>query len=84
MLVEEKAAPFNLIYFFKGDSVAHHEGLGAQRRYLQTADGYVGRIFAAGAAQTRYWKTTRCSPSRTTATTRSYRGGGTSTCTVSR
>ncbi|MGB3635572.1 MAG: alkaline phosphatase family protein [Rubrobacteraceae bacterium] len=48
MLVKEKAAPFNLIYFFKGDSVAHHKGLEAQRRYLKTADGYVGRIFEAG------------------------------------
>ena len=48
MLVKEKAAPFNLVYFFKGDSIAHHKGLVAQRRYLQTADGYVGRIFEAG------------------------------------
>ena len=48
MLVREKAAPFNLVYFFKGDSIAHHKGLAAQRRYLQKADGYVGRIFEAG------------------------------------
>jgi hypothetical protein len=48
MLVKEKAAPFNLVYFFKGDSVAHHKGLAAQRRYLAKADGYVGRIFEAG------------------------------------
>ncbi|MGF1472785.1 MAG: alkaline phosphatase family protein, partial [Rubrobacteraceae bacterium] len=48
MLVEEKAAPFNLVYFFKGDSIAHHKGLAAQRRYLATADGYVGSIFEAG------------------------------------
>ena len=48
MLVKEKAAPFNLIYFFKGDSVAHHKGLVAQRRYLAKADGYLGRIFEAG------------------------------------
>lgn len=48
MFVKEKAAPFNLIYFFKGDSIAHHKGLDAQRRYLQTADDYVGRIFEAG------------------------------------
>lgn len=48
MLVKEKAAPFNLVYFFKGDSIAHHKGLMAQRRYLKAADGYVGRIFEAG------------------------------------
>ena len=48
MLVKERAAPFNLIYFFKGDSIAHHKGLDAQRRYLQTADGYLARIFEAG------------------------------------
>ena len=48
MLVREKAVPFNLVYFFKGDSIAHHKGLAAQRRYLATADGYVGRIFEAG------------------------------------
>lgn len=48
MLVKEKAAPFNLIYFFKGDSIAHHKGLTAQRKYLQKADRYVGRIFEAG------------------------------------
>ena len=47
MLVKERSAPFNLVYFFKGDSVAHHHGLEAQREWLQTADGYVGRIFAA-------------------------------------
>ena len=28
MLLKEKAAPFNLVYFFKGDSIAHHHGLG--------------------------------------------------------
>ena len=48
MLVKERAAPFNLVYFFKGDSVAHHKGHVAQRRYLAKADGYVGRIFEAG------------------------------------
>lgn len=47
MLVRERSAPFNLVYFFKGDSIAHHHGLEAQRRWLGTADGYVGRIFAA-------------------------------------
>ncbi len=48
MLVKEKVAPFNLVYFFKGDSIAHHKGLEAQRRYVAQADGYVGRIFEAG------------------------------------
>ncbi len=47
MLVGERSAPFNLVYFFKGDSIAHHHGLEAQRQWLQTADGHVGRIFAA-------------------------------------
>jgi hypothetical protein len=47
-LVREKAAPFTLLYFFKGDSIAHHKGLEAQRRWLAKADGYVGRIFEAG------------------------------------
>ncbi len=47
MLVRERSAPFNLVYFFKGDSIAHHHGLEAQREWLKTADGYVGRIFAA-------------------------------------
>lgn len=46
-LVREKAAPFNLLYFFKGDSVTHHRGLGAQRRWIERADGYVARVFAA-------------------------------------
>jgi hypothetical protein len=48
MLVREKAAPFNLVYFFKGDSIAHHQGLEAQRRWVAKADGYVSRIFEAG------------------------------------
>jgi hypothetical protein len=48
MFLKEKAAPFNLVYFFKGDSVAHHHGLEAQRRWLATADEYVARIFEAG------------------------------------
>jgi len=48
MFVKEKAAPFNLVYFFKGDSIAHHHGLEAQRRWLSTADEYVARIFEAG------------------------------------
>jgi hypothetical protein len=48
MLVRDRVAPFNLIYFFKGDSIAHHYGLGALRRWVRKADEYVGRIFAAG------------------------------------
>ena len=48
MLVREKAAPFNLVYFFKGDSIAHHHGLEAQRRWVAKADGYVSRILDAG------------------------------------
>ncbi|HEV2743961.1 MAG TPA: alkaline phosphatase family protein, partial [Rubrobacter sp.] len=47
MLVKARSAPFNLVYFFKGDSIAHHHGLEAQREWLRKADGYVGRIFAA-------------------------------------
>ncbi len=48
MFVRDHVAPFNLVYFFKGDSIAHHQGLAAQRRWLAKADGYVGRIFGAG------------------------------------
>ncbi len=48
VLVAEKAAPFNLVYLFKGDSIAHHHGLEAQRRWVAKADGYVARIFDAG------------------------------------
>lgn len=48
MLVKERAAPFNLIYFFKGDSIAHHHGLAAQRAYVAVLDSYLGRIFEAG------------------------------------
>lgn len=47
MLVRERVAPFNLVYFFKGDSITHHKGLGAQRRWIEQADRYVERIFAA-------------------------------------
>ncbi len=52
MFLEEKVAPFNLVYFFKGDSIAHHKGLAAQREYVATLDGYVSEIFdAAGGAE---------------------------------
>lgn len=47
MLVRDRVAPFNLVYFFKGDSIAHHFGVEAQRRWVEKADGYVGRIFEA-------------------------------------
>ncbi len=47
MLLEERAAPFTLVYFFKGDSIAHHRGLAAQRRYVTTLDGYVASMFEA-------------------------------------
>ena len=53
MLLKERAAPFNLVYFFKGDSIAHHHGLEAQRRWLATADEYVARIFEAGGGTER-------------------------------
>jgi Type I phosphodiesterase / nucleotide pyrophosphatase len=47
-LLKEKAEPFTLIYFFEGDSLAHHEGLSAQRRYVGTLDGYVREMLEAG------------------------------------
>jgi hypothetical protein len=53
MLLKERAAPFNLVYFFKGDSIAHHHGLEAQRRWLATANDYVARIFEAGGGTDR-------------------------------
>jgi hypothetical protein len=53
MLLKDKAAPFNLVYFFKGDSIAHHHGLEAQRRWLATADEYVARVFEAGGGTDR-------------------------------
>jgi hypothetical protein len=53
MFLKDKAAPFNLVYFFKGDSIAHHHGLEAQRRWLATADEYVARIFEAGGGTDR-------------------------------
>jgi hypothetical protein len=47
MLIAEKAAPFTLVYFFKGDSIAHHRGLAAQRRYVSILDEYVAGMFEA-------------------------------------
>ena len=52
MLLEEKVAPFTVVYFFKGDSVAHHRGIAAQREYVATLDGYVADMFeAAGGSE---------------------------------
>jgi hypothetical protein len=35
------------VYFFKGDSIAHHKGLAAQRRYVTVLDEYVETMFEA-------------------------------------
>jgi hypothetical protein len=48
ILLGERAEPFTLVYFFEGDSLAHHEGIAAQRRYVGTLDGYVAEMFEAG------------------------------------
>ena len=48
MFLRERRAPLNLVYFFKGDSITHHHGLAAQRRWVKKADAYVGRILRAG------------------------------------
>ena len=48
ILLRERAEPFTLVYFFEGDSLAHHEGIAAQRRYVGTLDGYVAEMFEAG------------------------------------
>jgi hypothetical protein len=47
-LLKERAEPFTLVYFFEGDSLAHHEGLAAERRYVGTLDGYVRGMLEAG------------------------------------
>jgi hypothetical protein len=47
-LLKERAEPFTLVYLFEGDSIAHHEGLAAQRKYLATLDGHVAQILEAG------------------------------------
>jgi hypothetical protein len=46
-LVSERLAPFNLVYFFHGDKVAHHEGIAAQRRHVAKLDGFVSYIMDA-------------------------------------
>ncbi|MCA1687342.1 MAG: alkaline phosphatase family protein, partial [Actinobacteria bacterium] len=48
MLLKERAEPFTLVYFFEGDSLAHHGGIAAQRKYVGTLDGYVRQMFEAG------------------------------------
>jgi hypothetical protein len=53
MLLKEKAEPFTLVYLFEGDSLAHHEGIAAQRRYVGTLDGYVEEMFEAGGGAER-------------------------------
>jgi len=53
MLLREKAAPLTLVYFFKGDSIAHHKGLAAQREYVATLDGYVAAFFEAAGGPER-------------------------------
>src|SRR3712207_1688005 len=52
-LLKERAEPFTLVYFFEGDSLAHHEGLAAERRYIGTLDGYVTEMFEAGGGVVR-------------------------------
>ncbi len=44
-LLRDKTAPFTLVYFFKGDSVAHHRGLAAQREHVATLDCYAAEMF---------------------------------------
>ena len=53
MLLKEGAEPFTLVYFFEGDSVAHHEGIAAQRRYVGILDGYIREMFEAGGGMDR-------------------------------
>jgi hypothetical protein len=48
MLLKEGAEPFTLVYFFGGDSLAHHRGIAAQRRYIGILDGYIREMFEAG------------------------------------
>src|SRR3712207_4690454 len=52
-LLREGAEPFTLVYFFEGDSLAHHRGIAAQRRYLGTLDGYVAEMLEAGGGAVR-------------------------------
>ena len=52
-LLKERAEPFILVYFFEGDSLAHHEGLAAERRYVRTLDGYVREMLEAAGSVDR-------------------------------
>jgi predicted AlkP superfamily pyrophosphatase or phosphodiesterase len=52
-LLREGAEPFTLVYFFEGDSLAHHRGIAAQRKYLGTLDGYVAEMLEAGGGAER-------------------------------
>jgi hypothetical protein len=52
-LLKERAEPFTLVYLFEGDSIAHHEGLAAQRKYLAKLDGHVTQILEAGGGVAR-------------------------------
>jgi hypothetical protein len=53
MLLKEGAEPFTLVYFFEGDSLAHHEGIAAQRRYVGILDAYIREMFEAGGGMDR-------------------------------
>jgi hypothetical protein len=53
MLLKEKAAPFTLVYFFKGDSIAHHHGLAAQKEHVAIMDCYVADMFEAAGGEER-------------------------------
>jgi hypothetical protein len=46
-LVGTRAAPFTLVYFFKGDQIAHHKGIDAQREHVAHLDSLVGKVFEA-------------------------------------
>lgn len=46
-LVAERAARFTLLYFFRGDQLAHHEGIAAQRRYMRKLDEFAARVAEA-------------------------------------
>jgi hypothetical protein len=53
MLLKEGTEPLTLVYFFEGDSLAHHEGIAAQRRYVGILDGYIREMFEAGGGMDR-------------------------------
>jgi hypothetical protein len=53
MLLKEGAEPFTLVYFFEGDSLAHHKGIAAQRRYVGVLDDHITEMFEAGGGMDR-------------------------------